>query len=216
MLLAMRGSDLRYSLGSWLPNELAWVTLLLMPIVFDQEIHVHYGQFYVQDQTPFETEMNESFGAQANGLCGAAVPGLLFLITGLHTGQTRVTIEVLDARPHRSAMSGRRWSRPRSGQRLRGCIWCSGPARRAGRCRSHRSTTGSGIARPVWTGRGSRTHCSKGNPCWTDTCCSYGPLRPLLTRSSARLASRRRTGTPTPARCHRHPLRRNERTAQLS
>ena len=68
-----------------------------MPIVFDQEIHVHYGQFYVQDQTPFETEMNESFGGQANGLCGAAVPGLLFLITGLHTGQTRVTIEVLDA-----------------------------------------------------------------------------------------------------------------------
>src|SRR5215469_5969241 len=68
-----------------------------MPIVFDQEIHVHYGQFYVQDQTPFETEMNESFGGQANGLCGAAVPGLLFLVTGLHTGQTRVTIEVLDA-----------------------------------------------------------------------------------------------------------------------
>jgi hypothetical protein len=30
-------------------------------------------------------------------LCGAAVPGLLFLTTGLHTGHTRVTVEVLDA-----------------------------------------------------------------------------------------------------------------------
>ena len=69
-----------------------------MPIVFDQEIHVYYGQFYVVGQTaPFETEMNDSFSGQANGLCGGAVPGFLFLITGLHTGRTSVTIEVLDA-----------------------------------------------------------------------------------------------------------------------
>jgi hypothetical protein len=41
--------------------------------------------------------LTESRGGQANGLCGAAVSGLLFLTTGLHTGHTRVTVEMLDA-----------------------------------------------------------------------------------------------------------------------
>jgi hypothetical protein len=69
-----------------------------VPIVFDQEIHVQYGQFYVESRTDnFFEAMTESQVGQANGLCGAAVPGLLFLITGLHTGRTRVTVEVLDA-----------------------------------------------------------------------------------------------------------------------
>ena len=69
-----------------------------MPIVFDQEIHVDYGQFYVESRTDdFFEGLTESRGGQANGLCGAAVPGLLFLTTGLHTGHTRVTVEVLDA-----------------------------------------------------------------------------------------------------------------------
>jgi len=66
-------------------------------IVFDREIHVHYGQFYVESRTDSFFELTESLGGQANGLCGAAVPGLLYLITGLHTGSTRITIEVLDA-----------------------------------------------------------------------------------------------------------------------
>jgi hypothetical protein len=69
-----------------------------VPIVFDQEIHVHYGQFYIESRTNEVFEgLTESRGGQSNGLCGAAVPGLLFLTTGLHTGHTRVTVEVLDA-----------------------------------------------------------------------------------------------------------------------
>ncbi len=69
-----------------------------MPIAFDQEIHVHYGQFYVESRTgDFFWGLTECLGGQANGLCGAAVPGLLFLITGLHTGRTRVTVDLLDA-----------------------------------------------------------------------------------------------------------------------
>ena len=68
-----------------------------VPIVFDREIHVHYGQFYVESSGWPADPLNESLGGQANGLCGAAVPGQLFLITGLHTGSTRVTVEVLDA-----------------------------------------------------------------------------------------------------------------------
>ena len=71
-----------------------------VPIVFDQEIDVHYGQFYVESRTDDVFEgLIESRGGQTNGLCGAAVPGQLFLITGLHTGSTRVTVEVLDALP---------------------------------------------------------------------------------------------------------------------
>ncbi len=71
-----------------------------MAIVFDQEIHIHYGQFYVESRTDgFFEGLTESRGGQANGLCGAAVDGLLFLTTGLHTGRTRVTVEVLDAPP---------------------------------------------------------------------------------------------------------------------
>lgn len=42
-------------------------------------------------------DLTEARGGQVNGLCGAAVPGLLFLTTGLHTGGVEVTVEVLDA-----------------------------------------------------------------------------------------------------------------------
>jgi hypothetical protein len=69
-----------------------------VPIVFDREIHVHYGQFYVASGSGWPPDpLQESLGGQANGLCGAAMPGQLFLITGLHTGSTRVAVEVLDA-----------------------------------------------------------------------------------------------------------------------
>jgi hypothetical protein len=70
-----------------------------VPIVFDREIHVHYGQFYVESRMgdDFFEGLTETLGGQANGLCGAAIPGLLFLTTGLHTGHTRVTVEMLDA-----------------------------------------------------------------------------------------------------------------------
>jgi len=75
-----------------------WAYTVSVAIVFDQEIHVHYGQFYVESGSGWAADpLNESLGGQANGLCGAAVPGQLFLITGLHTGSTRVTVEVLDA-----------------------------------------------------------------------------------------------------------------------
>jgi hypothetical protein len=69
-----------------------------VPIVFDEEILLEYGQFYVESRrTPSGGLLTESRGGQTNGLCGAAVPGLLFLVTGLTNGSTRVTVEVLDA-----------------------------------------------------------------------------------------------------------------------
>ena len=69
-----------------------------MPTVFDQEIHVTYWQFSVESYSggaPYS--LNEYLGGQANGLCGAAAPGLLLLITGIHSGSTSVTVDVLDA-----------------------------------------------------------------------------------------------------------------------
>jgi hypothetical protein len=55
-------------------------------------------------------------------------------------------------------------------------------------------------------GRRSRTRCSPARPRWIATSFSYGPHRQLLTRSSARPAGVRPTGTPTPAHCQRRPL----------
>jgi hypothetical protein len=59
---------------------------------------VHYGQIYVQsgDESP---DLAECFAGQHNGLCGAAVPGTLFLVTGLHTGSVDFTVEVHEQMP---------------------------------------------------------------------------------------------------------------------
>ncbi|WP_410589157.1 hypothetical protein [Amycolatopsis sp. lyj-23] len=72
-----------------------------MRTAVDGEIHVHYGQIYVHDERgePFEGDLAACFTGQRNGLCGAAVPGHLFLITGLHTGQVGFTAEVHSSEP---------------------------------------------------------------------------------------------------------------------
>ena len=41
----------------------------------------------------------ETRRGQLNGLCGAGVPKVLSLVTGLHTGSVPVVIEWLDAEP---------------------------------------------------------------------------------------------------------------------
>lgn len=66
-----------------------------MQTVFRGPVHVSYSQIYVESRVEdFFDELTESRGGQANGLCGAAVPGMLFLTTGLHTGEVELTIEV--------------------------------------------------------------------------------------------------------------------------
>lgn len=71
-----------------------------MSLLFEGELHVHSSQFYVESRTGdcFDG-LTEARGGQVNGLCGAAVPGLLFLTTGLHTGGVELTVEVLHAPP---------------------------------------------------------------------------------------------------------------------
>lgn len=90
------GSDGRMSRyespGNW---QTAAMTLL-----FDGELHVDYSQFYVESRTDEDAfDIPDVLKGQVNGLCGAAVPGMLFLSTGLHTGDVKVTVELLDAPP---------------------------------------------------------------------------------------------------------------------
>jgi hypothetical protein len=59
---------------------------------------VHYGQIYVES-SDFVADLGDCFGGQQNGLCGAAIPGKLFLITGLHTGTVGFSVELHDEPP---------------------------------------------------------------------------------------------------------------------
>jgi hypothetical protein len=71
-----------------------------MRTVLDAEVHVHYHQLYVESDVDDEVYgMQEAAGGQANGLCAAAIPGFLHLITGLHTGHVGFTVEVHDDEP---------------------------------------------------------------------------------------------------------------------
>ncbi|MGW0472137.1 hypothetical protein [Streptomyces coeruleorubidus] len=64
------------------------------------EVHVHYGQIYVEtDPDNFELGLPEAFAGQRAGLCGAATPGALWLNTGLHTGDVGFTVEVYEQAP---------------------------------------------------------------------------------------------------------------------
>ncbi|WP_405647870.1 hypothetical protein [Streptomyces uncialis] len=63
-------------------------------------VEVHYSQIYVESDPDGDfPELAEALGGQRNGLCGAATPGLLWLITGLHTGSVVFTVEVHDQAP---------------------------------------------------------------------------------------------------------------------
>jgi hypothetical protein len=60
-------------------------------VLFDGAVDISYGQFYL---TCAESPGPDgSFNGQINGLCGAAVPGHLYLTTGLNHGTVQVTVE---------------------------------------------------------------------------------------------------------------------------
>lgn len=66
---------------------------------FDGKLLVDYGQAYVLAP---ECEMllpEDAFAHQRNGLCGAAVPGGLFLTTGLQSGYVKLLVQVHHATP---------------------------------------------------------------------------------------------------------------------
>jgi hypothetical protein len=69
-----------------------------MTTMFEGRLWVHYGQAYVYGGND-EIDLKAAFARQQNGLCGAADPGSLFLITGLHTGSVDFRVEHHDHEP---------------------------------------------------------------------------------------------------------------------
>ncbi|WP_203236598.1 hypothetical protein [Nocardia panacis] len=65
----------------------------------DGEVGVSCSQIYVESAPGGTPPMHEAFAGQNSGLCGAAVPGALFLHTGLHTGDVGFTVEVRGQAP---------------------------------------------------------------------------------------------------------------------
>ncbi|WP_329004952.1 hypothetical protein OHA18_16360 [Kribbella sp. NBC_00709] len=59
---------------------------------------VAYAQIYVESANN-SADLHECFAGQRNGLCGAAVPGTLFLVTGMHTGEVEFAVELHDTMP---------------------------------------------------------------------------------------------------------------------
>lgn len=70
-----------------------------MQSLFQGEVVVDYGQAYVMSGWLPLDPMGVAFPGQVNGLCGAASPGFLFLITGLQTGPVGFTVELHDEEP---------------------------------------------------------------------------------------------------------------------
>jgi hypothetical protein len=68
--------------------------------VFDGRLHVHYGQAYVVSGDAGDTgDMDACFRGQTNGLLGAGQQGMLFFLTGLHTGFVELTVDVVEREP---------------------------------------------------------------------------------------------------------------------
>ncbi|MEV6602007.1 hypothetical protein AB0M36_34915 [Actinoplanes sp. NPDC051346] len=61
-------------------------------VLLDRVVEVDYGQFYIESGEADEVGAELAFRGQRNGLCGAAVPGALFLVTGLRNGPVACTV----------------------------------------------------------------------------------------------------------------------------
>jgi hypothetical protein len=73
---------------------------MTMKRLFEGKVGVDYGQMsFVDNPENMPDDMAECFGGQENGLCGAAMPGVLFLLTGLHSGQVHMSIDLSESEP---------------------------------------------------------------------------------------------------------------------
>jgi hypothetical protein len=71
-----------------------------MAVLFDADVPVHYGFINLlgagaEDQA----DLMDTRAGQVNGLAGAAAPGQLSLITGLHTGRVPLAVHWHDTEP---------------------------------------------------------------------------------------------------------------------
>ena len=71
-----------------------------MQVLFDGPVSVHYGYVFLLATARHKLpDLMDARRGQVNGLCGAAVPGVLSMITGLHTGEVPLVIEWHDVQP---------------------------------------------------------------------------------------------------------------------
>ncbi len=63
-------------------------------VLFSDSLFVHYGQFYIEPDDENYIDMSTALSGQENGICGANQPNRLFLVTGLHTGDVHVSVEI--------------------------------------------------------------------------------------------------------------------------
>lgn len=66
---------------------------------FDLDLHVHYGFVWLTSSDVFPDDLIGARAGQRNGICGAAYPGVLSLLTGLHTGTVPFRVELWDREP---------------------------------------------------------------------------------------------------------------------
>ncbi|GIF75610.1 hypothetical protein [Asanoa siamensis] len=69
-----------------------------MTVLFDGELHVHY-RFVNLTEEGEAPDLSRASGGQRNGLCGAAEPGALAMVTGLHTGEVPFVVTWHDTEP---------------------------------------------------------------------------------------------------------------------
>ncbi|MFE6736021.1 hypothetical protein [Microbacterium sp. NPDC057650] len=70
-----------------------------MQVVFDGSVWTSYAQAALTTGELEPPLPDDAFRGQSNGLCGAAVDGTLFLITGTHTGQVPIRVSLHDEAP---------------------------------------------------------------------------------------------------------------------
>ncbi|MEU4689266.1 hypothetical protein [Actinoplanes sp. NPDC023714] len=72
---------------------------MLVEVLLDTPIRVHYGYLRLGDAHADLGDPREAMRGQVNGLCGAAIPGVLHLKTGPMSGEVRVRVELHTAEP---------------------------------------------------------------------------------------------------------------------
>jgi hypothetical protein len=72
---------------------------VLVEVLLDTPIRVHFGFLRLGDADVDLGDPREAMRGQVNGLCGAAIPGVLHLKTGTHTGNVRVRVELHTTEP---------------------------------------------------------------------------------------------------------------------
>ncbi|WP_229069011.1 hypothetical protein [Actinoplanes sp. DH11] len=67
---------------------------MLVEVLLDTPVHVHYGFLSLSEADTDPGDPDDARRGQVNGLCGASIPGVLHLKTGLHTGTVQVRVEL--------------------------------------------------------------------------------------------------------------------------